>query len=138
MDLNKLHITEADYNFFQKLTDREKVEYFWECQFTDDDMSLIPDNIEPMEHDHDIVNDDIMIHQEIIIGPDRMTVVAVNGFYYLNATRLTMIRSYIRDLTFNKGIILLRVYNARKTKYDPYRYFLCYECIGQSNPISPN
>jgi hypothetical protein len=144
MDLSKLHITKSEFNLFCILSNREKIQFFWDCQFTDKDISLMPydagvdtQNNEIAHHD-DTNNVDTMMQQEIIIGPERMLVTSINGFYYLNATRLFMIRGYVRNLTFNRGIVLLRVHAARKTEYDPYKYFMCYECIGQSNPISPN
>jgi len=144
MDLSRLHITKSEFNLFRILSNHEKIQFLWDCQFANEDISLMPHDTDVDKQNdesihHDDKNDvDIMMQQEIIIGPDRMLVTSINGFYYLNATRLFMIRSYVRNLTFNMGIVLLRVHNARKTEYDPYKYFMCYECIGQSNPISPN
>ncbi len=150
MNLDDLHLTRDDFEFLQELEPYEKIEFLWDCQFINKEYSLTS-GLEEQEEDE--IEIDLEEKSQSLDDPDaliaheeyydfntkaRLVLSVYNGRLHVNCTSLKLLRAWIFKMVMNDGVVLTQIKDAKKSEWDIYRYYKCYQVIGRSNPISPN
>jgi hypothetical protein len=144
MELKKLHINEADFDYFLDLEDREKIKFIMDAQFISKEIpytkDIINDNPKPKKEPNPIVNELFQdtFFEEQMRGKDRLSMLIINNYIHLNSTSIKWIRQIVHKL-FDDGHIMMRIKQAKKIpEIDRYRFYRCYQILGNMGPISPN
>tara|TARA_Y100000361_G_C10925776_1_gene221290 strand:+ start:63 stop:497 length:435 start_codon:yes stop_codon:yes gene_type:complete len=144
MELSKLHINEADFDFFLDLEDREKIRFICDAQFIHKDIpytkKLGNHDDKPKREPNPIINELFQdtYFEELLKGKDRLSMIIINNHIHLNSTSIKWIRDVVHKL-FDDGHVMVRIKNAKKIpELDQYRFYRCYHILGNMGPISPN
>jgi len=142
MEMDNLHITEKDFDLFQTLEPKDKIEFLYDAQFLGKELSIINavSKIESSTIHDPIVNELFQdtLFDELQWNNDRLTIMISNKTVHINSTSIKWIRSMVNKL-FSDGHILLRNKDAKKTPgIDIYRYYRCYNIVGTGSPLCYN
>ena len=141
MDLQNLHITEEDFDFFSSLESKEKIEFVWDYLY-DPDMGELDDiysELEDDEIDANVPAHHLPVHK-ITFNIGEFVLIAMtidNKYVFLNSNKLKLIRVYIKRL-HHEGYMLELNKKAKKTEEDEHKYYKCYTIIGKGQPICYN
>ena len=139
MEMVDLHIGEEEFDIFCNLTPKDKIAFLYDSASHGLDAAiskLIPFDATPNKKTP-IVNDLFQdtIYEELAMGSDRCTIVMMNNSLHVNSSSLSWIKKMITKL-FMDGHIVVRNKIAKKIPtVDKYRFYRCYEIIGQVPPI---
>jgi hypothetical protein len=141
MEMVDLKIGEEEFDIFCNLTPKDKIAFLYDSASHGLDAAisrLIPfDKFNDTEKRKPIVNDLFQdtVYEELAMGRDRCTVLMINNSLHVNSSSLSWIKKMITKL-FMDGHIVLRNKIAKKIPaVDKYRYYRCYDIIGQVPPI---
>tara|TARA_Y100000310_G_scaffold282653_1_gene304032 strand:+ start:2144 stop:2599 length:456 start_codon:yes stop_codon:yes gene_type:complete len=151
MEISKLHIGPADYDFFTSLDDKQKIVFISDVS---EDRKIkspylrelgkqqsIKQNLEKErelieQRLNDLFQD--TLYDEFTTKNGKLTVVILNRYVHLNSNSLSLIKSFIFKM-FDDGHILIRIKNAQKIPgIDKFKYYRCYEIVGSGEPFCPN
>ena len=150
MNLDGLHITRDDFEFFIDLRAEEKIEFIWDYhEADDDDYSLLSNFLEEGESsslkiapDPVITTDPdtLLAYEEYYddITKARLVISIYNGRLHLNCTCLKLLRAWIFKMVMHDGVIMQQLKNIKKSDDDIYRYFKCFKVLGRTESICPN
>ena len=153
MEINKLHITSADYDFFKTLADKEKIEFLYDIQDIGLNLSVVKRlkqidlNQSVLNHIlqhkadvkqsfNDIFQDTLM--EEHINSDSKIVVTIMNNFLHLNSSSLKLIKLFVYKLLNDGHLVIRHKYAKKLPTVDLLRYYRCYEIIGSGDPICPN
>ena len=143
MEIDKLHIAEADFDFFLTLNDKEKIGFLYDAN----EIGLEPtitkyiskrahDTKPPENRLNDLFQD--TYHDDMHTDAGRIIITTMNNYIHMNSNSLKLIRQFIFKL-FDDGHIMMRHKNAKKIDgIDTLKYYRCYEIIGSGDPFCPN
>jgi len=136
MEIDKLKISEGDFDLFVELHPKEKLEFLWDAQYVGLEASILKqlDKVGQELHTQDLPK---IITHDFEVGNTRLCVTAYNKMIYLNSNSLPAIRNFINKLWLD-GHILIKNSDISKTVYDIYKYFRVYEILGRGEPFSQN
>lgn len=144
MEICKLHIGAADYDFFTSLDDKEKIEFLSDGYKESLGTSNIENQLKDLQKNrsgleqklNDLFQD--TLYEELICDDTKMRIIILNNYIHMNSNSLKMIRGFVHKL-FDDGHILIRNTAAKKLpNVDTMRYYRCYEIIGTGDPFCPN
>jgi len=139
MEIDKLKISENDFDLFIELDPRQKLEFIWDAQYVGLEASILK-QIEKLDAKEGITFQEKMpttIVHDFEVGDKRLCVTVCNERIYLNSNSIKAIRNFICKLWLD-GHILSRISEAKKTSYDIYKYFKAYHVLGKGQPFSEN
>lgn len=139
MTLKDLVIHEDDFDVFIALNPAEKIEFLWDALRLGIDKS-VDKQITKLEKEENegSTRTVLMSVQDMHIGPYRLTVMTIDKLIVLNSDNLKVIRNFVKQM-WNTGYIIARRPDIRKAKDGGMlKYFIAYEIVGETNPISGN
>ena len=136
MEIDKLKISEGDFDLFAELRPKEKLEFLWDAQYVGLEASILKqlDKVGQELHTQDLPK---IITHDFEVGNTRLCVTVHVNMMYLNSNSLPAIRQFVKKLWLD-GHILIAQNDILKTRYDIYRYFRAYKILGKSAPFSQN
>ena len=144
MEIGKLHIGAADYDFFTSLDDKEKIEFLSDGykeslrkSSIERRLSNSHDRQSKIEsHLNDLFQD--TLYEEMICDNNTLRIIILNNHIHINSDSLKLIRGFVYKL-IDDGHLLIRNRTAKKVPgIDNMRYYRCYEIIGTGDPFCPN
>ena len=139
MEIDKLEISENDFDLFIELDPKQKLEFLWDAQYVGLEASILK-QIEKLDAKEGIEFTEKMpatVVHDFEVGNTRLCVTVCNGRIYLNSNSLKAIRQFVCKLWLD-GHILSKIKDSKKTSYDIYKYFKAYEVLGKGHPFSEN
>lgn len=139
MEIDKLKISENDFDLFIELDPRQKLEFLWDAQYVGLEASILK-QIEKLDAKEGISFQEKMpttIVHDFEVGQTRLCVTICNERIYCNSNSLKAIRQFICKLWLD-GHLLMKIKGAKKTSYDIYKYFKAYQILGKGSPFSEN
>jgi hypothetical protein len=142
MEMDNLHFNEMDFDVFLELEPKDKIEFIYDAQFIGKDLSLhkamskinsrVNESDERELYLTNLFQNTIQdtAYDEIAYMGQKMTFIAFNNMMHFNSTSLKWINSIVKRLS-NDGYVILRNSFAKKTTADQYRYYRCYNIIGE-------
>jgi len=142
MEIDNLHINEKDFDLFQTLEPKDKIEFLYDAQFIGKELSI---NKALSKVNSTISNDSVLneifqdtLYDELRWDSDRLNIMISNKMVHLNSTSIKWIRSIVKKM-FSDGHILIRNKKAKKAKeVDIYRFYRCYDIVGSGAPLCLN
>ena len=136
MEIDKLKISEGDFDLFVDLEPRQKLEFLWDAQYLGLEASVLKqlDRLDKKDFIFKPIPKTIV--HDFEVGATRLSVTIFEDKLYLNSNSLKAIKQFISKLWLD-GHILTRV-DIEKTIYDVYRYFRAYRVLGKGAPFSEN
>ena len=144
MEIDNLHINQKDFNLFQTLQPKDKIEFIYDAQFLGKELSIHKaiSKIQPTKKTSDdaVLNELFQdtLFDELRWNDDRLTIMICNRMVHINSTSIKWIRSMVNKL-FSDGHILIRNKKAKKAPgVDIYRFYRCYDIVGSGSPLCLN
>ncbi len=153
MEIDSIHIDEQDFDIFLNLKSKDKVAFVSDtvCYGIDAAMSKLqifePEDEIEFEADFDIddkptkkeqtVSESFQdtVYEELIHDRHRMNILIINNAIHMNSSSLSWIRKMVLKL-FMDGHVIIKNKHAKKIPgIDKFRYYRCYDIIGQVPPI---
>jgi len=153
VEIDSIHIDEQDFDIFLNLKSKDKVAFVSDtvCYGIDAAMSKLqifePEDEIEFEADFDIddkptkkeqtVSESFQdtVYEELIHDRHRMNILIINNAIHMNSSSLSWIRKMVLKL-FMDGHVIIKNKHAKKIPgIDKFRYYRCYDIIGQVPPI---
>ena len=137
MEIDKLKISELDFDLFAELRPKEKLEFLWDAQYFGLEASVLKqlDKVDKILDAKEFWPK--IITHEFEVGNTTLCVTAHNNIMYLNSNRVHAIKQFVKKLWLD-GHILSAQNDILKTRYDKYKYFRAYKILGKGAPFSQN
>ncbi len=135
MEIDKLKISEGDFDLFAELRPKEKLEFLWDAQYVGLEASVLK-QLDKVDKILDKELPKIITH-DFEVGNTRLCVTVHVNMMYLNSNSLPAIRQFVKKLWLD-GHILIAQNDIPKTVYDIYKYFRAYKILGKGAPFSQN
>ena len=139
MEIDKLKISEGDFDLFVELEPKQKLEFLWDAQYVGLEASILKqlDRLDELDEIRDHIEPEPILKPNNINDTGNGVCITIyQDMLYLNSASLKSIKQFINKLWL-EGHILCRT-DAKKGKYDIYRYFRSYQVIGKGMPLSEN
>ena len=144
MEIDNLHINEKDFDLFQHLQPKDKIEFLYDAQFIGKELS-ISNAVSKIKSANKVTQNPVLnelfqdtLFDELKWNNDRLTIVISNKMVHINSTSLKWIRSMV-DKLFSDGHVLMRNKESKKTPgIDIYRFYRCYDIVGSGDPLCLN
>ena len=142
MEIDNLHINEKDFDLFQTLEPKDKIEFLYDAQFIGKELSI---NKALSKVNSSISSDSVLneifqdtLYDELRWDTDRLNIMISNRMVHINSTSIKWIRSIVKKM-FSDGHILMRNNKAKKAPgVDIYRFYRCYDIVGSGAPLCLN
>ena len=142
MEIDNLHINEKDFDLFQTLEPKDKIEFLYDAQFIGKELSI---NKALSKVNSSISSDSVLneifqdtLYDELRWDTDRLNIMISNRMVHINSTSIKWIRSIVKKM-FSDGHILMRNKKAKKAPgVDIYRFYRCYDIVGSGAPLCLN
>ncbi len=136
MEIDKLKISEGDFDLFAELEPRQKLEFLWDAQYVGLEASILKqlDKLDRKLQPHTIPK--ALVH-DFEVGNTRLCVTMFDNMIYMNSSSLQACKRFVNKLWLD-GHIMVRRHDISKTVYDIYKYFRAYEILGKGTPFSQN
>ena len=144
MEIDNLIINQKEFDLFQHLQPKDKIEFLYDAQFIGKELS-ISNAVSKIQSANKVTQNPILnelfqdtLFDELKWNNDRLTIVISNKMVHINSTSLKWIRSMV-DKLFSDGHILMRNKEAKKAPgIDIYRFYRCYDIVGSGSPLCLN
>jgi len=136
MNLNKVKISEDEFDFFVDLSAKQKIEFLYDSQTMGPSAALLKQLAMADAEEQNEISGLQIIVQEMYVGDHMLCMTRVGNYISLNSSSLKVIRAVVRKLWLD-GYLLVKA-DGRKSEWDTHRYFKSYYFIDILKPISLN
>jgi len=138
MEIDNLHINQKDFDLFQHLQPKDKIEFLYDAQSLGLDIAVSKITTDtPIQKSKQTLNDIFQdtVYEELTWDDDNMNILILNKTIHINSSSISWVKRIILKLWMD-GHILIRNKIAKKIPgIDKQRYYRCYDIIGTVPPI---